>query len=188
LSADGSPAETLTIRLPKGVRRDIEEHARRNNRSLSQELVQCWFDARSNAARPDAIVDAFGGPQSFALFQMMAGCVRALEAGSGKKWFDHPKLYEVAVEVINEMTGYLKPKGSSRSWPPGSVWGTFPRKALVGAIVRGHVANVLRSPDWDAPPSTSNKARLTLTSQHLKVFGLLPRFRRLLAANKPRRA
>lgn len=91
---------TLTTRITPELRQGLEREARRNKRSLSQEVER---RLRDSLAYPEKVRKAWGAPHVHALARLVSRAVSNIEWSTGKRW--HADLFtgqavRVAIEVI----------------------------------------------------------------------------------------
>jgi hypothetical protein len=143
-------AATLTTRIRKDTREALDVEARRAGRSLSQEVEVRLRDSLALEARIEKIINAFGGPETYAFFAMAAHAIKALELGPQQKWFDDPYRFAKAVEIIEFLLAQIRPPGEIVA-PSGPTPFSFLKdEQIAGALAVGVIVQVL-SADEEPP-------------------------------------
>lgn len=138
---------TLTTRIRNETRKALETAAQRAGLSLSQLVEILLRDALMFETRRKRTIQEFGGPETFALFRMMALAIRSLELGPTQRWFDSPYLHRKVVEAITLLLDQVKPEGEVAEPPEAVARGGIPDNFLASAAVYGVIDQILLSGD-----------------------------------------
>lgn len=106
----------LMVRVDDQVRQRLQASADRGKRSLSREIharLVASFD-EDKATRFKELIAFFDGPETFALMQMMVMTFKGHVSMDGRKWFDDPYRFDVAVRLLSEFLSRLRPSGDIR--------------------------------------------------------------------------
>jgi hypothetical protein len=121
-----SKGSTLSARITNSTRERLDNSARENGTSISQEVETRLLMSFEEAQR---VEDAFGGRTTSAFLRVLAEQIRAIEAESGKHWWEDRYTFDKCVEVISLLMAAFLPKGKSRVPPTRST--TFPGTSVM---------------------------------------------------------
>ena len=99
----------LSMRITPATDKALRDAAATNKRSLSQEAELRLVQSFTAELETDEIVRAFGGPETYAVLQIAAQCVRQIEIPASKRWFDDAALVERSIDVISALVRTFAP-------------------------------------------------------------------------------
>jgi hypothetical protein len=102
-------SKPLTIRLEAATRRQIEDDAKRNGRSVSQEITARLREALD---RRSFLEREFGKPHNYALAAMTANLAKVVESTTDKRWLDDKFTAEAIGHAVGIFLQFCAPKGS----------------------------------------------------------------------------
>lgn len=100
---------SLSMRITPATDEALRDAAARSKRSLSQEAEFRLGQSFTAELKTDEIVRAFGGPETFAVLQIAAQCIRQIEIPAGKCWFDDAALVERSIDVVSTLMRTFSP-------------------------------------------------------------------------------
>jgi hypothetical protein len=99
---------TFTTRITPELRKALEREAKKNSRSLSQEVERRLVDS---IQRPKILERALGAPQNRALGIVVARLAESVESTTGERWRQNPFAFQSLQFAITLVLDRLAPAG-----------------------------------------------------------------------------
>lgn len=136
----------FSTRLDQGLRGDLQRAADRSGRSLSHEIQQRLRRSFDHERNIQDLLQAFGGPETYALLRMAAQMIKSLEQWGDKRWFDDPWLHRGVTNAIAILLDQVKPPGKAK--PPKALRSApIPPDTIAAASVLGVIDSVALAED-----------------------------------------
>jgi hypothetical protein len=103
-------SSVLSTRITPDLRADLEEAAKVNGRTLSQEIEH---RLRLTFQEDKRIVDVFGSPRAFAIMRLLASTIEPILNLNDRDadWTADPYLFDQIVRAFNLTLGMIRPPG-----------------------------------------------------------------------------
>ncbi len=105
-------AATFSTRITPGLRAALDRAAKRNGRSLSQEVerrLENSFDKKLQRDRREELADSFGGTEGLGLVLLLGELVNQVTVGGAYRWSRDPSTYLQLVKGIDAVLAALAP-------------------------------------------------------------------------------
>src|SRR5690349_7853998 len=90
----------VNLRLQEGLRRRLEQEAKRNHVSLNSEMLK---RLEASLQLDQRLVQTFGGEHNLTLFKLIRDAIAIIEINTGKRWTDDPALFLRTVGAVSEI-------------------------------------------------------------------------------------
>jgi hypothetical protein len=112
INPNAPKSATISTRFTPELRGRLEEVAKKNGCSLSEEIGRRLELSFTENRRSE---DKFGGVKTYNVLLLIARAFRLLREMTGQAWFDDPLTFEEAEKILNLLLSHFRPDGERKS-------------------------------------------------------------------------